>query len=280
MSPAGYLSIVRPVNAIAAGLAAIVAYLIAIGTLIPAVLLLFFVVALVTGAGNVINDYFDVEIDRVNRPDRPIPAGKVGRRQALFFAIALFLAGMLVCLFTTGLCVAIAAFNTILLVVYAARLKRTPLFGNITVSYLAGSMFLFGGALAGVDGVVRVLPFAAMTFFAMLARELVKDAEDVEGDRASGAKTVPIRYGIRVTLVLALACTLLGAAASLVPYVRWGTGYIAGILPVDAILLAGCIRPARCTNPLCVKSSRASLLLKTGMFLSLVVFAIAALLFR
>ena len=74
MSLAGYVTITRPVNSLAAGLAAIVAYLIATGTIIPETLLLFAVVTLITAAGNVINDYFDVEIDQVNRPDgRSLP---------------------------------------------------------------------------------------------------------------------------------------------------------------------------------------------------------------
>ena len=206
MSLAGLFIITRPLNSVTAGLAAIVAYLIATGTVMSRTLLLFAVVTLITAAGNVINDYFDVEIDRVNRPDRPIPSGQVSLPAARAYAITLFLAGILVCLFTNDLCIAIAVFNSLLLIAYAARLKRTPLFGNITVSYLAASMFLFGGALEGLPGLLHVIPFAVMTFFAMLARELVKDGEDVEGDRASGAVTIPIRYGMKATMLLALFC--------------------------------------------------------------------------
>ncbi|NMB78519.1 MAG: UbiA family prenyltransferase, partial [Methanomicrobiales archaeon] len=182
----------------------------------------------------------------------------------------------LISLVTNWLCITIAVFNTILLIGYAAKLKRTPLFGNIAVSYLAGSMFLFGGALAGVSGLLHGIPFAVMTFFAMLARELVKDAEDVDGDRASGAETLPIRYGIRTTVRLALSCAVLGAAASLVPVLWWGTWYAAGILAVDVILMYGCSRAIRCETPACVKISQASTFLKAGMFASLVVFTLSA----
>jgi geranylgeranylglycerol-phosphate geranylgeranyltransferase len=276
MSLKGYIAITRPINSIAAGLAAIVAYLIATGTIIPATLLLFAVVTLVTAAGNVINDYFDVEIDRVNRPDRPIPSGKVRLPAARAYAVTLFLAGIFVCLFTNGLCIAIAVFNSLLLIVYAARLKRTPLCGNIAVSYLATSMFLFGGALGGLAGLFHVIPFGIMTFFAMLARELIKDAEDVEGDRASGAVTIPIRYGIRATMLLALICAVLGVGASLVPYLWWGLWYICGILIVDGIIVFACIKGVRCTNPEGVKASGASTLLKAGMFASLVIFTLSA----
>ena len=276
MSLAGYVTITRPLNAVTAGLAAVVAYLIATGTIIPSVLLLFAVVTLITAAGNVINDYFDVEIDRVNRPDRPIPSGLVRLPAARAYAVTLFLAGILICIFTNELCIAIATFNSLLLIGYAARLKRTPLIGNIAVSCLAASMFLFGGALAGLPGLLHVMPFAVMTFFAMVARELVKDAEDVDGDMASGAVTIPIRYGIPVTLALAFFSAILGVIASLVPYPRWGFWYICGILLVDGILLYACIKAVRCTRPEEVKVSGASMLLKAGMFASLVVFTLSA----
>jgi len=278
MSLVGLIRITRPANAVFAGIASVVAYLIATGMLVPAVLLLFAIVALITAAGNVINDYFDIEIDRVNRPDRPIPSGTVTPRAARAYAVTLFLAGLFLCFFTSPLCMAIAIINSVLLALYAAWLKRTLLLGNIAVAYLSGSMFIFGAALAGTDAIIRVIPFAVMTFFAMLARELVKDAEDVEGDRASGAVTLPIRSGIRMTVVIALLCGILAAASSLIPVLTWGAWYLAGILVVDGIMLAGCIRAIRCRTPREIIASKASALLKGGMFVSLVVFVLAAVL--
>jgi geranylgeranylglycerol-phosphate geranylgeranyltransferase len=111
----------------------------------------------------------------------------------------------------------------------------------------------------------------------MLARELVKDGEDVEGDKASGAVTIPIRYGMKTTMFLALACVLLGIVVSLVPYLWWGSWYISGILLVDAIILFACIKTVRCTTPEGVKATGASALLKAGMFASLVIFTLSAL---
>ncbi|HSA38312.1 MAG TPA: geranylgeranylglycerol-phosphate geranylgeranyltransferase [Methanoregula sp.] len=276
MSIAGLFTITRPLNSIAAGLAALVAYLIATGTIIPQVLLLCAIVSLITAAGNVINDYFDVEIDRVNRPDRPIPSGQVGLPAARAYSVTLFLAAILICIFTNELCIAIAIFNSVLLVGYAVWLKRMPLFGNIAVSYLAASMFLFGGAFDGLPGLLNIIPFAVITFFAMLARELVKDAEDVDGDRASGAVTIPIRYGIKATTLLALSSALLGIIASMIPGQRWGFWYICGILLVDGVILYASMKAVRCTTPEGVKRSGASNLLKAGMFASLLVFALSA----
>jgi len=276
MRLAGFITITRPINSFVAGLAAIVAYLIDTGTVIPESLLLFFIVALITAAGNVINDFFDAEIDAINRPDRPIPSGAVSRGAARGFAVMLFLAGILVSFFTNSLCIGIAIFNVLLLIAYAAKLKSTPLIGNIVVAYLSASIFLFGGALNGLDGLVRIIPIAAITFFAMLSRELLKDAEDVEGDRAGGADTVPIRIGIKKTSEFALIATVLAVAASFIPYFWWGAWYLGGIIAVDIIIIIAALRGLNCETPACVKASMASSLLKAGMFASLVVFTLSA----
>jgi geranylgeranylglycerol-phosphate geranylgeranyltransferase len=273
---AGFFSLTRPVNSLVAGLAAILAYLIDTGTVVPQTLFLFAIVALITAAGNVINDFFDVKIDAINRPDRPIPSGAVSRAAARGFAVTLFLAGILVSFFTNPLCIGIAVVNSLILIAYAGKLKRTPLLGNIAVAYLSASIFLFGGALNGWNGLVHIIPIAAITFFAMLSRELVKDAEDVEGDKAGNADTVPIRIGIKKTSRLALISTVLAVAASFIPYFWWGTWYLAGIIIVDSLILFAALRGLKCATPACIKASMASSLLKAGMFTSLVVFTLSA----
>jgi geranylgeranylglycerol-phosphate geranylgeranyltransferase len=280
MRLSGFFTITRPINSIVAGLTTIVAYLIDTGTIVPETFLLFVIVALITAGGNVINDFFDAKIDAINRPDRPIPSGTVSRSSARGFAITLFLAGVLVSFFTNAACIGIAIINTLLLIAYAGKLKRIPLSGNILVAYLSASIFLFGGALNGWNGIVHIIPIAVITFFAMLSRELLKAAEDVEGDRAGGADSVPIRVGIKKTSEFALICTVIAFAASFIPYLWWGYWYLAGILPVDVIILIATLRGLNCTNPECVKESKASPLLKAGMFASLIVFAVSAVFLR
>jgi len=277
MSLRGLLTITRPVNSFIAGLAAVLGYLIATTTITTLSLVLIPIVALITAAGNVINDYFDVDIDAVNRPKRPIPSGAVRRGSARAFATILFLCGILLALFTNPFCIIITVFNSLLLFAYAAKLKSTPLSGNIAVSYLSASIFLFGGALAGTPGLFQNLPVACITFFAMLARELLKDAEDIEGDAAGGARTLPMEIGIPNTSRLALVCAVFAIGASAIPSVRWGALYLAGIAVVDLIILAAAIRALPCTTAACVKASRVTTLLKAGMFASLVVFSLSAL---
>ncbi len=280
MSLSGLLAITRPINAIISGLAALIGFLVATGTVTTPAIVLVPVVVLVTAAGNVINDFFDAEIDAINRPDRPIPSGVVLRSTARSFAVTLFFGGILFAFFTNPLCLAIAAVNSVLLVLYAARLKGMPFTGNVAVSYLAASIFLFGGAFAGFEGLLANLPLAAIAFFATLSRELLKDAEDVDGDAAQGARTLPIIAGIPATCRAAFACSLVAAAISIIPFFTWGIPYITGILVVDLVILAAAIRSLGCTTASCVQASKATTLLKAGFFASLLVFASAAFFLR
>jgi geranylgeranylglycerol-phosphate geranylgeranyltransferase len=279
MNIRGFYEITRPANSIVSGLAAAVGYLIATGTLIPDVLLIIAIVVLITAAGNIINDYFDAEIDAINRPGRPIPSGTVSKGSALLYATSLFIAGITLSLISNnGICILIAVFNSLLLIGYAAKLKSTPLLGNVAVSYLSASIFLFGGAFSGWEGFIQNLPLALITFLAMIARELLKDAEDVEGDSVGGARTLPVHFGVRTTTRLAFTFALLAICASLIPSSRWGSWYLLGIGIVDLVILMAAFRALPCTTPGCVKASQATVYLKTGMFASLVVFTLAALL--
>jgi geranylgeranylglycerol-phosphate geranylgeranyltransferase len=276
MSASGFFSITRPANAFVSGLTAIIAYLIATGTVIPSTVLLLVIVTLITAAGNVINDYFDAEIDRINSPERPIPSGILTPIAARCFAVTLFLAGILAALFTPLLCLSITVINTLVLVLYAARLKRMPVIGNAAVAYLAASIFLFGGAFAGGDALVLMIPLASITFLATMVREILKDAEDVEGDAAGGANTLPIRIGIRSTTRIALGFALAAAVASVVPYLWWGIWYLAGIFIVDIIILVAASSTLPCKTPACVRATRSTTFIKAGMFAALVVFALSA----
>ena len=274
----GYLLILRPTNAVVSGLVALLAFLIAGGAPGPVLVSLFLAVVLVTGAGNAINDYYDAAIDAVNRPERPIPSGRVSKRGAARYAAVLFLAGCLVAVPAGPAPALIAAVNAILLWLYAARLKRIALVGHLAVAFLAASIFVFGGAAAGFAGLERVLPLATITLLGTIARELVKAAEDVEGDREGGARTFPVLFGVRPTVRLALAFAIAGVAASVLPYAAWGLPYLALIAPADLLILGGALRAARCMTGDCVRDASAATLLKAGMFLALAAFGAAALL--
>ncbi|HZD43827.1 MAG TPA: geranylgeranylglycerol-phosphate geranylgeranyltransferase [Methanomicrobiales archaeon] len=277
MKISAFFRITRPMNSLVAGIATSLGFLIATGTLYPEFIVLIAIVVLVTAAGNVVNDFFDVEIDAINRPDRPIPSGEIQADSPGSFAALLFVFGIGLSFLTNSLCMGIAVFNSLLLVLYAAYLKKTPLIGNLAVSYLSASIFLFGGAFAGMEGLLMNLPVAAITFLAMTSREVLKDAEDVLGDKMGGATTLPMVIGIRKTSLLALLLLGGAVAISLLPVVRgYGPLYLVSIGCVDLFLLYGAVRAAKCDSSECLKATGATSTLKYGMFAAVFIFVLSA----
>jgi len=226
------------------------------------------VVFLVTGGGNVVNDYFDRDIDAVNRPSRPVPSGRISPVLALRWSFLLFLLGSALALMINPLCLALAAANSLLLVAYAGYLKATPLAGNLTVAYLTGSTFLFGGLATGSYSEITAV-LSILAGLATLGREIVKDVEDVDGDRAGGARTLPILFGPALSSRAAAAAVLCGVALSyLAPL---GRPYLVAVTAANILFLAS-VRKALQGEP-----SASQRFLKLGMALALVAFTIGSL---
>jgi geranylgeranylglycerol-phosphate geranylgeranyltransferase len=262
-----FLEIMRPGNCMMAGIAALIGLMVADSGPLPATAALVFIaVFAVTGAGNAVNDYFDREIDAVNRPGRPIPSKRISPERAFAWSILLFLLGSGVALLINAFAFAIAVANSILLYLYARNLKVTPFFGNLAVGYLTGSTFLFGGAAGGDVGITLFLFLLAT--LATLAREVEKDIEDVPGDRASGARTLPIVIGERRASHLAASFVLIAILLSyLAPL---GRAYLAAVTVADLLFLAALASILRGEAP------RAQKMLKAGMAAALAAFMVAA----
>ncbi len=267
MSLGAYLELARPVNCAMAAVGVLIGELVA-GVQDPVrAALAPLAAAIVCAGGNAINDYFDAEVDAINRPDRPIPSGRVSRRAAHRFALGCFALGTLLAAAINPTCLLIAAVNSALLYAYSARLKGTPLVGNAVVSYLVGSCFLFGAAVGA-----RPAPAAwmfALAFLANLVREILKDVEDVEGDAALGLRTLPIVCGERVALRTAAAIAGVLLALTPVPYLRGTVGwpYPVLALPAAAVILGSSLLACRGWDV-----GRAQRAVKAGMLLGLLAF--------
>ena len=155
----------------------------------------------VAAAGYIINDYYDVKIDLINKPKRVVLGKVLHRRVAL---VSHFILNTLACLFAFFLgwkIFTIIVLTTMLMWFYANQLKRTALIGNLLISVLTGlsvymPVFLFG------TGQKTLLLYAFFAFFISLIREIIKDMEDMKGDEEFGCKTLPIIWGIRKTKVV------------------------------------------------------------------------------
>jgi geranylgeranylglycerol-phosphate geranylgeranyltransferase len=269
MSLRVWLEILRPFNCLMAGAAAIIGLLIAGGFDAMASVLIFLSVFLITGAGNAVNDYYDRDIDAVNRPDRPIPSKRIGPAAALNYSLLLFAAGCILAGLVNQICLAVAALNSVLLFFYARNFKATPLVGNLCVAYLTGSTFLFGGAAQGISGMEANLVPAGLSFLATMSREIAKDIEDMEGDRKGGAKTLPILAGEKISAALAAAFALAGMVLSYLP--PFGTAYLLIVTAADLFLLSSVWKIIK------GDASGSQKALKMGMAVALLAFLAAAL---
>jgi geranylgeranylglycerol-phosphate geranylgeranyltransferase len=265
----GYLELTRPVNSVAAGLLTLIGGFVAGGlTTAPRPLAVAVLATwLATGAGNAINDYFDRDIDAINNPNRPIPRGAVEPRRALWFSVLLFLGAIAFALTLPLVAILIAAVNLIGLIAYTEVFKGTPGAGNALVAYLGGSTFLFGAAAVNnvLAGVVLFLLAALSTF----SREVIKDVEDVAGDREEGLVTLPIAIGERAALLVGAAVLIAAVLASPVPYLTglFGLPYLAVVVPADLIMLGAAWRSF--TDP-----RTGQTWLKYGMFLAAAAFVV------
>jgi geranylgeranylglycerol-phosphate geranylgeranyltransferase len=235
--------------------------------------LAFAAAVLITGAGNAINDYFDRDIDKVNRPKRPIPSGRVRPSTALKISQAMFALGILLVIPINWKCVIVAALNTLILAAYAARLKRIGIAGNIAIGYLVGSAFIFGGLVIGELQVASIL--AAMAVLATVGRELIKDIEDMKGDRANKIVTVPLRYGAKTAAALATAFIAAAIVLASLPLIFGIFGpvymWVATVSIVVFIAAAAMILRAQDR----ATAAKASLACKVAMGIGLLAFLVA-----
>lgn len=195
-----YVEILRPINAIMGVVAVILVALIG-GNFSFYVPVACAIVFLFMGAGNAINDYFDHKIDAINKPERPIPSGRISLKTAKIYSILLFTIATLMAFAIGILPGLIVILSAILMFLYAYRLKKSCLIGNLSIAFLTGLCFVFAGVVLGTIVLSIFLGFYA--FLMTMAREVVKDMEDVEGDKTEGASTFPIKYGMKASAILA-----------------------------------------------------------------------------
>jgi geranylgeranylglycerol-phosphate geranylgeranyltransferase len=193
--------------------------------------------ALVAAGANAINDYFDVEIDKINKPDRPIPSGVLNRKEALAAWIVLSVAGISVNLALNSAALAIAVSAVIALYFYSAVLKRTVILGNLVVGLMTGMAFIYGGVVVGKFE--RAVMPALFAFLINVAREVVKDLEDIEGDRSGNAMTLPVRHGVKPALWFATIVigTLMLTTIAAYALHLYNLIYLCLVLAIDCILV-------------------------------------------
>lgn len=276
-----YIEILRPGNVIMAVIAivlvAIVGHTISI-PIILAMLAVFFEIS----AGNVINDYFDYKIDLINKPHRPIPSGRISPKTGRNYAYLLFILGT-ICGFLisylnhdwTAFIIVLVA--DVILYVYARTLKSTPLIGNLTVGFMTGLCFAFGGYAINNPQIIATSWFLGFFAFVMTtAREIIKDIEDMEGDKAEGAKTFPILYGAKISAAIAFIFIIVDCILCPLLYFQhvFSVVYLAIIAIAVIIFLYGGILIIRNQDE--KTAAKASKYLKIGILIAFLAFALGS----
>lgn len=237
-----------------------------ISILIAMISVVFFV-----GAGNALNDYEDRFIDKTAHPDRPIPSKKIKPGSARTSAIIMFIVAVFASLLINihlPIPSVLLLINLAIMLSYELKYKNEGLVGNLSISWLTASLFLFGAV--AMDRInILVVFFTIMAFLAIFMREIVKDIEDVKGDKGI-RRTAPIVYGIGPSSFLATQSLVSAIFLSIIPYIIHiiSVYYLILVLVADAIFIYSLIL-------LYLRKARNSQnYAKLGMLFSLIAFAI------
>jgi geranylgeranylglycerol-phosphate geranylgeranyltransferase len=229
-----------------AGLVVVLGEVLALNGLpsIREVLLGFLSVFFISASALILNDYFDIETDRINTPDRPLPSGQVTEKDVLRLSILVLALG-----FTASGLIGSAALVVAVLIwclgfLYNWRLKRTGFLGNLLVSISVGMTFIYGGITVGQPFETIVWVFGSIAMLVDLGEEIAADAIDMEGDRAAGSRSLAITLGKETALRISSLSFLAVVLISFVPFLfGWlELVYLPPMLITDAIILFGSIK--------------------------------------
>ncbi len=198
----GAIQIIRPELPLAAGMCVLLGELIAISRLPPlrAAVSGFALGFFLSSSAMIFNDYFDLEVDRVNAPQRPLPAGLLTGSETVALGVLASLISLALALTFSPFVAVLALAAWLLGFLYNWKLKAAGLWGNLSVSTNVALTFIFGGIAVGQVWSSFVWSFALIAFFFDLAEEIAGDAMDLEGDRKRGSRSIAILRGKRQAL--------------------------------------------------------------------------------
>jgi 4-hydroxybenzoate polyprenyltransferase len=248
-----------------------------------------FVAALLNVASNAVNQIYDVEVDRINKPDRPLPSGALTIKDAWIVTIVGYAGSVALAALIHPTLAAIVAFTAFLTYAYSGppfRTKRHWAFANLTIATPRGFLLPLAGWLAVALPRGDAVPLdawilAAASGLFVLGAATTKDYADMEGDRAGGCVTLPLRFGVEKSVNVVAPflvvpwlgvtiATAFGALAGNHFVLFWGSLLLAGVgLRVVRLLV-------RDPNALTAKSTHPSwVLMYLMMVLSQIVAALA-----
>jgi geranylgeranylglycerol-phosphate geranylgeranyltransferase len=225
---------------LAAGICVIAGELLALGHFpsISEAFLGFLTGFFISGSAMISNDYFDLNVDKINRPSRPLPSGRITINELKLLMGIFSDAGLAAAALLGAVQLILAAVLWVVGVLYNWKLKETGIPGNTMVSLSVAMTFIFGGAAVGCVFGGLVWTFGAMAFMFDLGEEIAGGAMDLEGDKQRHAKTLASIKGRKTALRVAACLFTVFVGLSFVPYLmEWlCISYLFLVVPTDFVV--------------------------------------------
>jgi geranylgeranylglycerol-phosphate geranylgeranyltransferase len=238
---------------LAAGICVVAGEVLALGGMPAAweAVLGFLVGFFVSASAMVSNDYFDIEVDRMNRPDRPLPSGRITTFELKLLTIIVSVAGLASAVLLGAPMFAIAVVFWAVGFLYNWRFKETGLPGNMMVSSSVAATFVCGGVAVGELTSGIVWTFGALAFMFNLGEEIAGDSMDVKGDVQRNARTLASARGRGYALDVSAVLFALFIAGSFIPYLAGWLGhvYLAMITFTNVVLAYFALKLVRSKTP-------------------------------
>lgn len=164
--------------------------------------------ALIAAGGYIINDYYDIKIDYINKPDRVIIGKGIPRRSAILFHTLFSIVGIAIGFYLSWKVGLVHFLSVFLLWLYSNNLKRLPFVGNFSIALLT-ALSIYVVSVLYEATIALLLIYSLFAFFVTLIREIIKDMQDLKGDTTFGCKTLPILWGFRKTKIAVYLLTII-----------------------------------------------------------------------
>ena len=231
-----YITILRPVNLIFSALCVIITAFLT-NSLFHTTKIFYAIIVVVSFAGgaNILNDILDINIDNKNRPQRPIPSGKISTWSAIVYMLILYIIGIYIAFYLPWIARLIAVIIVLpILILYTSLFKSIPLFGNMVIALALGMVFLFSEAVFTQE--IRIMWTPAWLAFGLsFIRELIKDIADLEGDQLYHVYTFPVKFGIKKSLRLTYLLIIFFCILWWIPYFNKLYGNLYAITLIFAV---------------------------------------------
>jgi geranylgeranylglycerol-phosphate geranylgeranyltransferase len=270
------VSILRPVNCAMIGFAVVIGYFVSKPAAVsPIDIVLGFITGFAICAFSMVaNDYYDIDVDRVNQPSRPLPSGALSKSDAIAIAVITLILGFVATALTLDFqALLIVALYSFLAWLYDFRAKKYGVAGNMVVASSLAIPFVYGGVISGGHVLDSLLLFMASTsFLAGVGREIVKAMADVPGDKERGVRSYASVHGMRAASLLGALFFLAAVVTSVLPLfvISVNDFYRVGVLLPDAAFVYLAYRIV--TRPDVARALSVKRAALMGMLLGLIVF--------